>query len=471
MFNPDEKISSKGIVKITNPFDIEIVLVSDYSLFDLKKVPLYDAIVMDYTDSIGCLETLREIRGANIESIYLIPVFVLSMAEIKNPELGELADGFIQSIQPESIYTFSEATKSKRKQLKPYTVNPDINRNLIKLLRYSFTRNKTIKPVKDRTSIIGYKYPILALNLGANAAKVEIQSLNEALEKEFFHGTFVDRSHLCGNCHSVFLNYKEVDPENGSANLVTESLIHHFSCAYIGPQSDFVRSDHLVCPKCNKTLRHIGIDYDKPSVMYRNVDTDNYFQEPEMVAECMNCGSKNEIEGLVQYDVYELELSDKGIQEAIQPKGTQSNKEVVYSGFITYSTFTTFMKFEIERVKSSNRNSNIGLIRLNISSTVEAQLGVRYDKLIEEISEFLTHNTDSSCILSRSIHSFFILFPDVPLLNSKTKLNDLTSAVRTLLENNVKDLNIEVISNIKELTESSEYQSVLNELRASILSE
>jgi hypothetical protein len=205
--------------------------------------------------------------------------------------------------------------------------------------------------------------------------------------------------------------------------------------------------------------------------MYRNVDTDNYFQEPEMVAECMNCGSKNEIEGLVQYDVYELELSDKGIQEAIQPKGTQSNKEVVYSGFITYSTFTTFMKFEIERVKSSNRNSNIGLIRLNISSTVEAQLGVRYDKLIEEISEFLTHNTDSSCILSRSIHSFFILFPDVPLLNSKTKLNDLTSAVRTLLENNVKDLNIEVISNIKELTESSEYQSVLNELRASILSE
>ena len=467
MFKPGENTSQT--VKISNAFDKEIVLINDYSSFDLKKIPLYDALVLDYTDKTGCVDALRKIRSSNIESIYLIPTFILSIVDLKDPEIMELGDGVVQTIQPDSINAFIEGIKSKRRQLKPYTVNPEINRTLIKTMRFAFTRDRMLKPIKDRKSNIGFKYPILSLSLTGEQAKTEINTIEEALEKEFFSPEFVDRIHLCGHCYGGFLNYKEVDPKSGSANLVTENLVHHFSCAYIGPQSDFIRGEQMVCPKCNKTLRHIGVDYDKPSVMYHCLDNDNYFQEPEMKAECMSCGASNEIEGLVQYDVFNLTITDKGVQEAIQPKGSQNSKEIVYNGFITYSTFGTFLKFEIERVKSSSKPSSIGLVRLNISSATEGMLGARYDKLIEEVSEFIVNNTDSANILSRSINSFFIIFPDMAVEASKKKLERLATSIQTLLENNIKETKIEVVSNMKELSDTSDYQSILNELRASIL--
>ncbi len=468
MFNPNES-SRSSTVRISNNFDKEIVLINDYRDFDIKKVPLYDALVLDFTEREECKKTLRSIRKSNIESIYLLPIFILSIVDVKDAEVKELSDGIVQTIQPESLSAFIDGVKRKRKQLKPFTVNPEINRHLIKTLRFAFTRDRVLNPIKDRNSIIGYTYPILSLSLEEEQAKSEINAIEEALDKEFFQPEFVDRMHLCGNCYGGFLNYKETDPVSGSANLVTESLVHHFSCAYIGPQSDFIRGDQMVCPKCNKTLRHIGVDYDKPSVMYRSLDNDNYFQEPEMKAECMNCGLQNEIEGLVQYDVFNLTLTDKGIQEAIQPKGSQSSKEIVYNGYITYSTFGTYLKFEIERIKTANLPSCIGLIRLNITSQTEGILGARYDRLIEEISEFIVTNTDSANILARSINSFFILFPNSPIDKSEKKLKRLADSVNTLLNNNVKDVKIDVVSNHKELTQTSEYQSVLNDLRASIL--
>lgn len=33
-----------------------------------------------------------------------------------------------------------------------------------------------------------------------------------------------------------------------------EPVLHHLICAYVGPLSDFVTGDHLVCPKCRRPL-------------------------------------------------------------------------------------------------------------------------------------------------------------------------------------------------------------------------
>ena len=467
MFKPAEQI--KKVVKIDNSFNKEIVLISEYGEFDLKKIPLYDAIILDYADSKNCLSFIESIRASNIESIYLIPVFILSINDIHNPNLEELSDGIVQVIQIETLNAKIDAIKAKRKQLKPFTITTEVNRSLIKLLRFSYTRNRNLKPIKDRLSIIGYKYPLLNLNSSNDSAKHVISTLREAFEQELFTGTFVDRMHLCNKCNSGFLNFKEIDPETGSSNLVTENIIHHFTCAYVGPESDFFHDNKLICPKCTKTLRHIGVDYDKPSVMYRSLDSDNYFQEPDMKAECMNCGHMNEVDSLTQFDVLELKLSEKGIQEAIQPKGNSSIRDIVYNGFISYSTFGTFIKYEIERTKSTDKPSSIGLIKLNISPTEETQLGVKYEKIIEEISTFIVNNTNTSNILSRSINSFFILFPDTPQKIANIKMDEITEATNVLLENNIKELTIKAQHVSKEINGEQEQQSILNDLRTGIL--
>jgi hypothetical protein len=114
-------------------------------------------------------------------------------------------------------------------------------------------------------------------------------------------------------------------------------------------------------------------------------------------------------------------------------------------------------------------NSSVGLIRIGISNTMEMALGNRYDKIIEEISAFVASNTDSSNILSRSVNSFFLIFPDTSTSKAKSKIEFLTSSINQLLKNNVKDYDVEVISNLKAIQEGSEHQSILNDLRASML--
>lgn len=333
-----------------------------------------------------------------------------------------------------------------------------------------FTRNRPLRPVKDRTSRIGYKFPILSLGYQEESPKLEINALHSAIEKDFFSASFHDRMHLCSKCHSGFLNYKELDPKSGSSNLITENLIHHFVCAYVGPEGDFLQGESMVCPKCNKTLRHIGVDYDKPSVMYKCLDNDNYFQEPDLKAECMHCGHMNDLESLEQYDIFSYVLTDEGKEEAIQPKGTdEHSRDVVYSGFITYSTFGTFLKYEIERTRQNNINSSVGLIRIGISSTMEMGLGNRYEKLIKDISSFIASNTDSSNVLSRSVNSFFIILPDTATSKAKSKIDFLSSSIDQLIKNNIKDYEIEVISNLKTIKDGSDQQSILNDLRSSLL--
>lgn len=47
----------------------------------------------------------------------------------------------------------------------------------------------------------------------------------------------------------------------------------------------------FICPKCHKTLRHIGIDYDRPASLYHCTDCDQTFLNPDTTALCTYCGT------------------------------------------------------------------------------------------------------------------------------------------------------------------------------------
>ena len=68
--------------RIVNSLDKEIHLISDFRNTDVKSVVICDAIILDYTDKEGCVSFLKNIRSSFIESIYLIPVFILSFCII-----------------------------------------------------------------------------------------------------------------------------------------------------------------------------------------------------------------------------------------------------------------------------------------------------------------------------------------------------------------------------------------------------
>ena len=84
--------------RIPNSFNKEIYLISDFRNADMKAVVICDAIILDYTDRVECTNFLKRIRSSFIESIYLIPIFILSTVEVSDPSIISLSDAIISTL-------------------------------------------------------------------------------------------------------------------------------------------------------------------------------------------------------------------------------------------------------------------------------------------------------------------------------------------------------------------------------------
>ena len=130
-------------------------------------------------------------------------------------------------------------------------------------------------------------------------------------------------------------------------------MIHHFRCAYIGPESDFRKNDFLQCPKCNHKLKHIGIDYDKPSEIHTCKNCNHKSQETKMKAKCIDCRKENELDQLSTYSIFNYTPTEKGRQLAKQEftsKNLIVKSHSTSSNFIIpFSAYNLLRKHEIKK--------------------------------------------------------------------------------------------------------------------------
>jgi len=147
--------------KIENDSNKEIYLISDFHNADVKQVAIYDALILDNTDSKGLKQFLVNIRSSFIGKLYLMPIFVLSLSPKIDQEVEQLCDGVISSVQVETIINTIRQIQSKQESLSPVdSATPEI-RILTKLLRFMHTRERPLKPFIDANAHIGYNYPLL----------------------------------------------------------------------------------------------------------------------------------------------------------------------------------------------------------------------------------------------------------------------------------------------------------------------
>ena len=193
------------------------------------------------------------------EKLYLKPLFCTEQTE-------GLGDG---------IYTASNASAIENKityltnKIEPYTQTSlpeqDEQRLLAKICRYLASRGSSLEPRNSRYSKIGYHYPLVeALSIEHDPIFI-LKNLDKFYWDNYFKREIIDKVNICYECSSSYLNFSECCSKCSSIDLKSEELVHHFRCAYVGPQSDYEKNEKLVCPKCNHQLKHIGIDYDKPS--------------------------------------------------------------------------------------------------------------------------------------------------------------------------------------------------------------
>ncbi|MEM8836700.1 MAG: response regulator [Pseudomonadota bacterium] len=273
-----------------------------YLHWPLRDSALSDQ-VMDECDAILVHEAVDLNQLWRLKGAHLLPVMDLSgdlfgRADLNASEL-HLSD-------IESVGTLIEAFHERRKQ---------VHRDLVttselseKLLSRIYVSGGTLQPHHEATERSFIAYNCI---LDPSVISREIQALHarDLIDLEMF-----DRLHICGNCSSSRLNVREECPSCRSPDLTEKSYIHHFRCAYQGPETDFIDGDDLTCPKCRRTLNHFGHDYDRPGLMLTCDSCSQTMSEPDVGFICMDCGTKANGEAMATKDVHSAQMSDLGLK-------------------------------------------------------------------------------------------------------------------------------------------------------------
>ena len=286
---------------------------------------------------------------------YLKPLFATTALEEFMHFAAYLIDGFCSSPYDDKFTDYIETIYSN---IDKYGIRTELNdslsgtaRNLANMVKFDISRGRL---TYTNTAIRGYAKGYTALFLAwydnqetlhhDERAKFSLKMIELGFsEKE----RLVDRLHTCPNCGESHLLFIECCPKCKSSNIRQESMIHHFRCANISPESTYEWDGELRCPKCKKILHHVGVDYDRPAVVYTCNECGNNFMRSDMKVVCTNCGLTTSPEHLVAVDINEYKLTREGLTAFASDEALlQIESKDIFSGHCTYDDFrNTILSF------------------------------------------------------------------------------------------------------------------------------
>ncbi len=95
-----------------------------------------------------------------------------------------------------------------------------------------------------------------------------------------------DTTIRCPTCASHRLQVHLRCPSCNSIALRRGVMIEHLGCGQLDLEESFKRGEQLICPRCGKTLKAIGVDYRKPGALYRCMSCGDIFQTPRTIYTC-----------------------------------------------------------------------------------------------------------------------------------------------------------------------------------------
>ena len=251
-------------------------------------------------------------------------------------------------------------------------------------------------------------------------------------------GRFVDRLHLCNSCHSAFINFREACPGCRSSYLRVSDTIHHFACGCVAPEESYVSESALVCPKCERLLRHIGLDYDKPSTIYTCLVCSERFQDADVEGFCFDCQHVSPAEDLVQRDIKEYGLTPEGKSYSIY--GMEFSVSTLFQDkldFVDFTTFKTLLTYEIERIKRYRNQSCLAYLRISNLPQLYLRFGERKEEIALEIARIVQDSIRRSDVSAPMNDSTFVfLLVETPEQNCSQVTDRIESRLKKLVEQN-----------------------------------
>ena len=262
----------------------------DLAVVDPPVIIILD-MLMPGMDGLGFLERLR--NDSRTEDIPVLMVSGRDDVDDRVRCLKKGVDDFItKPFEYEELVARVEAITrraARKSQTQSVKLGPDERRRL-QILRNALRDGPdSLVPLYDVHAASGYTYPATCALPDAGDVTDPIADLDFMHAHGYLERTFHDVVLSCPFCSHHNIHLREVCPACGSADLRPVEMIHHYRCAFVGPSEAFRSGEKLVCPKCRVQLRHIGLEYEKPTDTVQCSSCDRGFQEPDVAARCRNC--------------------------------------------------------------------------------------------------------------------------------------------------------------------------------------
>lgn len=178
------------------------------------------------------------------------------------------------------------------------------------VLALAHTRQSEIAPVYSANMPECVTYPLLTGIDEPLRILSELESLGTLRPAALF-----DRLHVCSRCRSSRLNVREECDACRSPALRPTSLIHHYPCGYQDVDGQFRSNttETLQCPKCRKTLRHYGVDYDRSVALQICQACEQHVFDPSVGFVCLDCSSHYDGEQVNTRDWWQYRVAPDGV--------------------------------------------------------------------------------------------------------------------------------------------------------------
>ena len=270
----------------------------------------------------------------------------------------------------------------------------------VRLYRYLISRRiYNLTPELNSLSAMGYSIPIFELfyRQGAYSLNEYIIFNQSLLEKGYIRPVqFINKIYLCPKCLHSHLLYIENCPHCHSSNIKSEEVIHHFRCANISPEHTYNFGGQLRCPKCHHLLRHIGVDYDRPSVVYTCYNCEETFVQPGMSAVCTTCGNRADVSGLTPYDVTAFEVTPEGCSAIVSPNIGFTVYTDFYDNYMEFDRFLARLRLLSQLKSSGNTDADIVVVKVWILDAQEETCALDADFVSLICKRFPTHKVSSA---------------------------------------------------------------------------
>ena len=381
-----------------------LVLDSPFALDESPDFPeyLFDVIFITNESAEETKTILNNINPVTSTKCCYKPLFVARSLEGKMGNYDEIIDGYADDWNDMEVLTKVENILDYRSQLGLTTQEDPIlssNQFFIRLTRYLISRKKTeLVPKLDVSASTGYVIPVFDLfyRLGQYELSEYFVFMQSMTEKGLFRTTkFVNKVFLCPTCLNSHLLYLQSCPKCGQSAIHTEEVIHHFRCANVSPEHTYHFGGQLRCPKCHKMLRHIGMDYDRPTTIHTCSTCGNTFIEPKTKTICTNCENTHNADELIPQDINIYEITSDGRQSVISPNIGFTIYTEFYDNYIEYNRFVNRVRLLAEQKFSGNINGDLLVGKVWILNKDEETTPIRSES-IEQVCTYFPNNKVSA---------------------------------------------------------------------------